>query len=313
MKKKIVWLDRDTFPKRLKINKPNFNHSWKNYSSTDEASIVNRIKKANIIVVNKVYLKNKYLSKAKNLELIALSATGTNIVDLNYCKKNNIKVCNLRDYASHAVAEHTFMLMLSLIKQVKGLEEDISNYTWQKRKVFALLDRKILNLKDKKLGIIGKGSIGKQVSKLAKAFQMKVKFFSAQDFKTKELHSFLSNIDILSIHCPLTKNTENLIGIKELNKMKKTALIINTARGGIINEIATVKAIKDKTIAGAGIDVTSQEPPLKSHIYYSINKYKNFIWTPHTAWASDEALNAALEQLINNINAFHAGKPKNLV
>ena len=313
MKKRIVWLDRDTFPKRLKINRPNFDHIWKNYSSTDESSIINRIKDANVIIVNKVDLKNKYLSKANKLELIALSATGTNIVDLNYCKKHNIKVCNLRNYASHAVAEHVFMLMLSLIKQVKGLEKDIDNYTWQKRKVFALLDRKILNLKNKKLGIIGKGSIGLQVSKIAKAFQMNVEFISARNLKSKKLHSFLSKIDVLSIHCPLEKNTKNLIGSRELNKMKKSALLINTARGGIVNESDLVKAIKNKMIAGAGIDVTSQEPPLKSHIYYSINKYKNFIWTPHTAWASDEALNAALTQLTQNINSFYAGNPKNLV
>mgnify|MGYP006082888481 CR=1 FL=1 len=311
--KKIVFLDRDTFPKRLRLKKPDFKHSWKNYSTTNKKDIPKRIKNANIIVVNKVILTRKDLKIAKNLELIALSATGTNIIDLDYCRKNNIKVCNLRNYASDAVAEHVFTLMLNLVKQIKGLEKDVAGDVWQKKKVFALLNRKIFNLNNKKLGIIGKGSIGLKVSKIAKAFNMEVSFISARKLKNNELEKFLSKQDVVSLHCPLEKNTKNLIGLKELNSMKNSAIIINTARGGIINEDSLVKAIKSKIIAGAGIDVSTTEPPRKNHPYYKINKKTNFIWTPHTAWAADETLTFALEQLIENINSNYFGKAKNLV
>ena len=142
---------------------------------------------------------------------------------------------------------------------------------------------------------------------------MQVEFISAQNLKKTQLHKFLKKQDIITLHCPLNKNTKDLIASKELTIMKKSAVIINTARGGIINELALVNAIKKKTIAGAGIDVTTAEPPKKNHPYYQIIKHSNFVWTPHTAWASEEALQASLRQLIHNINRFYAGRPRNLV
>ena len=200
-----------------------------------------------------------------------------------------------------------------MIKQIKGLEKDIQTDIWQKRKVFALLNRSIGDLNGKTIGIIGKGAIGKQVKKISKAFDMKASFFSARDFKRSDLINFLSKCDILTIHCPLEKNTLNLITFKELKLMKKTSIIINTARGGIINEHDLVAAIKKNIIAGAGIDVATTEPPKKNHPYYNIIDKPNFIWTPHTAWASNATLNNAVNQLINNINSFYRNQPKNLV
>ena len=141
--KNIVFLDRDTFPKRISIPRPNFKNSWKDYSFTRKKDIISRIKKAHIIVTNKTQLESSTLKYANNLELIAITATGTNIIDLDYCKDKKINVCNLRDYASISVAEHVFALILSLSKQIKGLEKDIKSNIWQKRKVFALLNRKI--------------------------------------------------------------------------------------------------------------------------------------------------------------------------
>ena len=142
---------------------------------------------------------------------------------------------------------------------------------------------------------------------------MQVEFISAQNLKKTQLHKFLKKQDIITLHCPLNKNTKDLIASKELTIMKKSAVIINTARGGIINELALVNAIKKKTIAGAGIDVTTAEPPKKNHPYYQIIKNSNFVWTPHTAWASEEARQASMDQLILNINEFYLGKPRNLV
>ena len=203
--------------------------------------------------------------------------------------------------------------MLVIMRQIKGLEEDIGSGLWQKQKIFTMVNRRVFNLYNKKIGIIGKGSIGKQVAKLARAFSMQVEFISAQNLKKTRLHKFLKKQDIITLHCPLNKNTKDLIASKELTIMKKSAVIINTARGGIINELALVNAIKKKTIAGAGIDVTTAEPPKKNHPYYQIIKNSNFVWTPHTAWASEEALQASMDQLILNINEFYLGKPRNLV
>jgi len=313
MKKSIVFLDSATFPNHLKFNKINFPHTWKNHKTTSSTQVITHIKTAHVLVNNKVNLGKKELIHAKNLELIALTATGTNTVDLDYCRKNNIKVCNLRNYASVTVAEHVFALILNLLRQIKGLENDISSGLWQKQKVFSMVNRRVFNLHGKKIGIIGKGSIGLQVAKFANAFGMSVEFLSVQQLKKNQLENFLKRQDIVSLHCPLNKNTENLITLKEIKLMKKTAIIINTARGGIVNEQDLVTSIRKKIIAGAGIDVTTTEPPKKNHSYYQIIKHSNFIWTPHTAWASEEALKTSLDQLILNINRFYLGKPRNLV
>ena len=313
MKKNVVFLDRDTFPEGFTIPPLKINAKWKYYGFTSNKQVSTRIKDAHIIVNNKVNLTSKNLNGANKLELIAISATGTNIVDLEYCKSKGIAVTNLRDYASDSVAEHVLAMILTLLKQIKGLEKDIKKNIWQTRKVFALLSKKIQNLNGKTIGIIGKGSIGLKVAKLSKAFGMKVRFLSAKKLKRSDLSKFLKNIDILTIHCPLNKNTENLISLKELKLMKKDSMVINTARGGIINEADLVYALNKKIISSAGIDVTTMEPPRRNHPYYKIINSPNFIWTPHTAWASDETLKNALDQLIENINSFYLGKPKNLV
>ena len=313
MKKNVVFLDRDTFPEGFIIPPLKINAKWKYYGFTSDKQVSNRIKDAHIIVNNKVNLTSKNLNGANKLELIAISATGTNIVDLEYCKSKGIAVTNLRDYASDSVAEHVLAMILTLLKQIKGLEKDIKKNIWQTRKVFALLSKKIQNLNGKTIGIIGKGSIGLKVAKLSKAFGMKVRFLSAKKLKKSDLSKFLKNIDILTIHCPLNKNTENLISLKELKLMKKDSMVINTARGGIINEADLVYALNKKIISSAGIDVTTMEPPRRNHPYYKIINSPNFIWTPHTAWASDETLKNALDQLIENINSFYLSKPKNLV
>ena len=313
MKKNIVFLDSSTFPSNILFPKLSFNHTWKNYKFTKKAEVKERINKANIVVTNKIELNKSNLKSAKDLELIAITATGTNIIDLDYCKAHNISVCNLRNYASVSVAEHVLTLMLALSKNIKGLERDINKKIWQKRKVFALLSREINDLNGKTLGIIGKGSIGIKVGKLAKAFGMKVKFFSVRKYKKTEFKKFVSSLDYISIHCPFNRNTENLITIKELKLMKHNLILINTARGGIVNEVDLTKALKRKIIAGAGIDVTTTEPPNPSHAYYSILNKSNFIWTPHTAWASQETLQGAINQLIENINSFYKGKKRNIV
>tara|TARA_Y100000817_G_scaffold152697_1_gene119355 strand:- start:50 stop:1003 length:954 start_codon:yes stop_codon:yes gene_type:complete len=311
--KKIVFLDRATFPKKINIPKLDFRADWINYQFTMPSEVKKRVNGANIVITNKVELNRANLSNAHDLELIAITATGTNIIDLEFCKNNRITVCNLRDYASISVAEHVLTLMLCLSKNMKGLEKDIGKKLWQKRKVFALLSREIVDLHGKTLGIIGKGSIGLRVGRLAKAFGMKIIFFSVRKYKKNEFKKFISSIDYLSIHCPLNIKTKDLITMKELKSMKSNLILINTARGGIVNEVDLTRALKQKIIAGAGIDVATSEPPKKSHVYYSLLNEANFIWTPHTAWASNETLQEAINQLIKNINSFYKGRKRNIV
>lgn len=304
----IVFLDRATFGNDCKIKKPNFPHNWIEHQLTKKSQVFNRVKDADIIITNKVILKNEFLKKLKKLKFIAIPSTGTNIIDLMYCKKLGIKVSNIRNYANDSVAEHVFGLIIYLTKKIGLVNDDIKKGKWQKRKTFGAFLRTIPILKGKKIGIIGKGSTGKALAKISRGFGMKVTFFSARKFKEIEFIKFLSCQDIVSIHCPLADNTKNLITMKHIKKMKKNIILINSARGSIINEKDLVTAIQNNLIGGAGVDVVSKEPPPANHPYFKIISKPNFILTPHTAFATTESLQLGMDMTIENINCFYKGR-----
>ncbi len=310
MKKlKIVFLDRVTFGNNCKIKKPDFPHEWIEYQLTKESQTLSRIIDADIIISNKVKLKNEHLKKLKNLKFISIPSTGVNILDLNFCKELGVQVSNIRDYASESVGEHAMGLIIYLTKKIGLVNLDIKKGKWNKFHTFGAFLRPITTLKGKKIGIIGKGSTGKALGKIVKGFGMITTFFSVRNYNQSDFISFLKEQDIISIHCPLNKNTENLITIKHLKKLKKDVIIINSARGGIINENDLVKSIQNNMIGGAGVDVISKEPPNKNHPYFKIISKPNFILTPHTAFASTESLQIGMDMTIENINAFYHGKP----
>jgi glycerate dehydrogenase len=308
----IVFLDRESVD--ANVRKPNFPHTYKEYESTwtpDE--IVERLKDATIAIINKVPMRADVLKQLPKLKLIAVAATGTDVVDKAYCKEHDITVVNIRNYAFNTVPEHVIALIFALRRNLLTYVKDVQDGVWNKSSQFCFLTHPIRDIAGSTLGIVGYGALGKSIGKRAEALGMKVLAYDIfpqpglTDFET-----ILKESDIITLHVPLTPETKNMIGEKEFERMKPTAILINTARGGLVDEAALAKALKAGTIAGAGFDVLTVEPPKDGNILLD-KTIPNLIVTPHVAWASKEAMQILADQLIDNIEAFVAGKPQNVV
>ena len=304
---KIVFLDRGTL--KADLRRPAFAHEWVDYAETRPAEVVERLRDATIAITNKVRLGEAELSSLPELKLIAVAATGVDIIDLEYCQRRGIIVSNVRDYARHSLPEHVFMLMLSLRRNLVSYREDIHDGAWQRATQFCLLDHDIHDLHGSVLGIVGYGALGQAVEKLALAFGMRVLISEHKGARAvragrTSFDETLRASDIISLHCPLTDETRALIGTAELEKMKRHALLINTARGGLVDEAALAEGLRTGLIAGAGFDVLSNEPPRDGGNPLLDLRLPNFILTPHVAWASREAMQALADQLVENIEAF---------
>ena len=300
---KIVFLDRSTL--KANIRRPAFVHEWVDYAETRPGEVVERLRGATIAITNKVALREADLSRLPDLKLIAVAATGVDIIDLDYCRQHDITVSNVRNYARRSVPEHVLMLILALRRSLLGYREDMRRGAWQKASQFCLLDHEIRDLYGSTLGIIGYGALGRAVEKLARALGMRVLISEHKDAPAVRANrtSFeetLRESDQISLHCPLTPMTRNMIGTAELKKMKRHALLINTARGGLVDEAALTEALRSGLIAGAGFDVLSGEPPREGNPLLDLN-LPNFILTPHVAWASREAMQTLADQLMDNI------------
>jgi glycerate dehydrogenase len=312
---RIVFLDRDTV--KADIRRPNFPHEWQDYPATSAAEVTERLKDATVAISNKVPLTAKRLAPLNNLKMIAVCATGTDNVDLEYCQAHKITVSNIRNYAVHAVPEHVFTLILALRRNLPGYHEDVHNGLWQKAEQFCLYTRPILDLHGSALGIVGHGALGKAVAKLGEAFGMRVlmaEHKGATSVRTGRIafDVMLAESDVITLHCPLTAETQHLIGAPELKKMRRHVLLINTARGGLVDEAALAVALKEGKIGGAGFDVLTTEPPREGNPLLNL-RLPNFILTPHVAWASRNAMQTMADQLIDNIEAFVRGAPQNRV
>jgi glycerate dehydrogenase len=312
---RIVFLDRSTLI--ANVRRPAFEHEWTEYEMTASAEVVERLKAATICITNKVPLREAELSSLPELKFIAVAATGVDIVDLEYCRRHNLPVANVRNYARHAVPEHVFTLILALRRNLLGYREDIERGLWQRASGFCLLTHTIRDLHASTLGIIGYGALGQAVEKLALGLGMRV--LISEHKRAPHVRegrvSFAETLrasDILTLHCPLNEETRGLIGEAEFEMMRRDALLINTARGGLVDEAALARALREGLIAGAGFDVLTKEPPREGNPLLELN-LPNFILTPHIAWASREAMQALADQLIENIEAFHEGSPQNLV
>jgi glycerate dehydrogenase len=311
----IVFLDRDSI--QAQIRRPSFPHEWQDYPATHTAQVTERLQNASIAISNKVPIVAENLAQLKTLKMIAVCATGTNNVDLDYCRTHGITVTNIRNYAVHAVPEHVFMLILALRRNLPGYHEDVRNGLWQQSEQFCLFTHPILDLHGSTLGVIGHGALGKAVAKLGEAFSMRV--LMAEHKETEQVRpgytafeTVLAESDVITLHCPLTPATHHLIGATELKKMRRNALLINTARGGLVDETALTIALKQGDIGGAGFDVLTVEPPRAGNPLLEIN-LANFILTPHIAWSSRNAMQIMANQLIDNIEAFVRGVPQNRV
>jgi len=282
---------------------------WDMYEQTSASETINKTMDAEIVISNKVLIDKKVIDKAKKLKLICIAATGTNNVDLDYAKEKGVQVCNVRAYGTNSVVQHVFTVLLMLMRSIPQYQAAIKKGDWQKSKEFCLLDYPIEELTGKTFGIIGYGELGKGVAKIAEAFGMRVVVAARNKTETPaglSLAELLSQSDVVSLHCPLTAETENMIDKKELSMMKSNAVLINMARGGLVNEKALAGALLNKQIAAAAIDVLVNEPPEKNSPLLQLD-LPNLIITPHIAWASRTARQNVLNQAMQNIQNYMSG------
>ncbi|HZG52509.1 MAG TPA: D-2-hydroxyacid dehydrogenase [Pyrinomonadaceae bacterium] len=312
---RIVFLDRNTL--RADVRPPAFAHEWREYAETRPSEVVERLAGASIAVVNKVKIGAAELAQLPALRLIAVAATGTDNLDLKSCRERGVSVSNVRGYATHTLPEHVLMLILALRRNLLSYRGDLRAGAWQGAEQFCLLTHPIRDLHGSTLGIIGHGALGRAVEHLARALGMHTLIAERKGAAVARagrapFAEVLRESDILTLHTPLNDETRNLIGAAELARMRPTALLINCARGGVVDEAALVEALRAGVIAGAGVDVLSGEPPREGNALLEPD-LPNLIVTPHVAWASLQAMQSLADQLIDNIEAFVRGEGRNLV
>ncbi len=311
----IVFLDQGTLTRgRLQFNFPYSLTEIENCSPNDVAEA---LAGHEIAITNKVPIDRTAMEANPQLRLIAVAATGYNMIDVAAARELGITVCNVAGYSQVAVAEHAFMMMISLMHRLPLYEAQVRAGEWQKSPFFTIFGAPIFELKGKVLGIAGKGSIGTQLAQYAESFGMQVLFAERKDATEiragyQPFKTVLARSDVFSLHLPLTESTQNIISYDELTQMKPGAILINVSRGGLVDEEALAQALRENRIGGAGVDVLTTEPPKADHPLLA-NDLGNFILTPHTAFASEESLSTLVHLLVNNINQFVAGNPINVV
>jgi len=315
---RVVFLDRDTLSPETIVRELGFPHELVVYDRTTPEQVAGRIADADIVITNKAPVREAALAGAERLRLVAVAATGTDVVDVKACNARGITVSNIRNYAVNTVPEHTFALLLALRRSILQYRNSVARGRWREAAQFCYFDYPIRDLAGSTLGVIGDGALGKSVAKLGEAFGMKVLY---SDYKGTTgmgplytpFWDVLRLSDVITLHTPLLPSTRNLIGPAEFAAMDRKPLLINTARGGLVDEAALVVALRSGQIAGAGFDVVTVEPPPDDHPLVELLDQPNFILTPHVAWASQEAIQGLTDQLVDNIEAFWAGSPRNVV
>jgi glycerate dehydrogenase len=315
---RIVYLERESI--QAAVRRPACEHAWVEYDKSSQLEVAGRLREATIAIVNKVQIDAGMIDRLPNLKMVAVAATGTNNVDLAACRARGIVVSNIRGYAAHTVPEHAIALMLALSRNLLAYRQSVQAGRWQASEQFCFFDHPIRDLHGATLAIIGSGTLGRGVARLADAFGMRVLSAERKGVAVPRpgyvaFANALAEADVVSLHCPLLPETQHLIGEAELRAMKNTALLINTSRGGLVDEAALAAALKTGEIAGAGFDVLSKEPPTDGNPLLSpeLLALPNFLLTPHVAWASRPAMQTLADQLIDNIEAFVRGEPQNRV
>ncbi len=313
----VVFLDSDTFPSQTKFRGLKAAHTLTMFARTTPAEVAERISDADVVITNKVPVRREALAHASRLKLIAVAATGYDVIDVAACADRDVAVCNVRDYARHTVPEHTFALILALRRSLMPYHHSVAKGRWLEHGQFCYFDYPVRDLAGSTLGIFGAGAIGQTVAGIARAFGMNVLFASRRDAAAEGIYmpfnDVLERADILTFHMPLKPETRNLIGVDEFARMKRKPLVINTARGGLIDEQALVEALVAGQISGAGFDVTTKEPMPEGHPFQAILGRNDFVLTPHIAWASEEATQTVANRVFDNIDSFLAGRPTNLI
>lgn len=289
------------------------------FANTVEENTAEHVKDADIVIANKAPMKEETLKDCPNVKLICEFATGFDNVDLEYCRSRNIKVANVVDYSTAAVAQHTFALTLYVLEKLSYYDNYVKSGTYENQDRFSNFDEAYRELEGKTWGIIGMGNIGRKVAKIAEAFGCKVIFYSASgnstctDYERVDFDTLCKESDILSIHCPLSDKTRNLINMDAFKKMKQTAILINVARGPVVNDEDLYVALTENLIGAAGLDVLGKEPLAKDNPLGKIKDSRKLIITPHMAWASTEARERVVSEVYKNIEAFLNGEDRNIV
>lgn len=289
------------------------------YHNTMAGEVEERVKEADIVIANKAPLNRETLKDAASLKLICEFATGFDNIDLEYCREKGIRVANVVDYSTAAVAQHTFALCFYVLEKLHHYDHYVKSGEYAAQSRFSNFDIPFTELEGKVWGIVGMGNIGRRVAKIAEAFGCKVIFYSASgnstctDYERVDFDTLLQKSDFLSLHCPLSDKTRKLIDLVALRKMKKSAILINVARGPVVDDEALYTVLTEGMIAGAGLDVTGTEPMKESNPLSRIMDSNKLIITPHLAWASIEARNRVVEETYKNIKAFYEGVERNVV
>jgi len=314
---KAVFLDLATLGEDVSTSSLRQAHAdWDFHLRTEADQVVERIADAAVLVCNKVVISSETMRHAKSLELICVIATGTNNVDLAAARNFGIAITNVTGYCTASVVQHVFALLFALTTNLLSYDRLVRAGAWQRATSFCLLDFPITELAGKTMGIVGYGELGKGVASAAEAFGMKVLIAQGvgnnEDTDRLPLDGLLPRIDVLSLHVPLAENTRNLIGKDELALMKSDSLLINCARGGVVDEAALAHALKKGVIGGAGVDVLTTEPPTRANPLLDPG-IPNLIVTPHIAWASRQARQRLLDDVAKTIEEFHQGRIRNHV
>lgn len=313
---KALFLDKaSVYPDDLDFSLLDEVADWQWFDNVNINDIDSSLEQAEIIVTNKVMLDSKVLNRCEKLKLICVAATGVNNVDIAAAMQQDVQVCNVRAYATASVAQHVFSLILSLNRNLHAYQKAAVNGTWSHSAFFCYFGQPINDLEGKILGIIGYGELGQAVAKIAKSFGMNVLVAKRNADDEREaridLATLLSVSDVVSLHCPLTKENHHMIDVGELAMMKSGAILINTARGGLIDERALLSALENNVIA-AGLDVLEEEPPSMNNTLINYHG-DNLIVTPHIAWASRESRQRLIDEVGRNIEAFQQGEKRNVV
>jgi glycerate dehydrogenase len=312
---RVVFLDRASIV--ADVRRPRAASDYIEYPHSQGREILERLRGASVAITNKVPLRAELLRELPELRMIAVAATGYDVIDVGYCRQHGVAVANIRNYAVHTVPEHAFALILALRRNLIAYRADVEAGVWNRSEQFCFFDHPIRDLHGSQLGIIGEGVLGRALASIGSAFGMHPVFLDhpqrvGEDLEYQPLPRLLAESDVVSLHCPLLPGTRNLIGEAELRAMKRTAILINTARGGLVDERALARALQQGWIAGAGFDVLTNEPPREGNPLLDLH-LPNLIVTPHIAWASLGAMQFLADQLSDNIDAWAAGTPQNLV
>ncbi len=289
--------------------------SYKGYDNSTEDQVIERAKEADVVIANKAPITARVISELARLKLVTVVATGYNNVDTKAAKEKQLCVCNVPGYATKSVAQHTFALILNFATRTCAYHNDVQQGKWQQAESFNLLTYPTFDLAGKTIGIIGFGAIGREVARIAEAFDMKVLAYDAFGIRdgaypNTDLDTLLRQSDVVTLHCPLTNENRKMINAEAIGKMKRNAILINTARGPLIDEEALADALNTGRIAGAGVDVLSVEPPKGGNV---LLEARNVIATAHCAWSTVEARQRLIDETVLNIKAFFEGRPRNVV